>query len=115
MSAKTLAVVFGIVFVIVGLLGFVGNPLVGSMGLFMTNHAHDLVHLLIGVILLIVAYTAPAKSASTSRDETFLSPNGFLLSSPEPVGASFHATDASLNFLLAKVIERCTKLAGNMN
>jgi hypothetical protein len=63
MSAKMLATVFGVVFVLVGLLGFVGNPIVGSMGIFMTNHAHDVVHLLIGIVLLVVAYTAPAMSA----------------------------------------------------
>lgn len=60
--AKKLAVVFGIVFVLVGVLGFVSNPLVGSMGLFQTNHLHDIVHLLVGVVLLIVAMSAPEKS-----------------------------------------------------
>lgn len=61
--AKTLALVFGIVFVVVGLLGmFVPNPLVGAGALFETNQAHDLVHLLFGIILLVVAFTAPMKS-----------------------------------------------------
>lgn len=62
--SKTIAIVFGIVFVLVGLLGmFVPNPLVGAGALFDTNMAHDLVHLLFGVILLVVAFTAPMKSA----------------------------------------------------
>jgi hypothetical protein len=61
--AKKLAVVFGVIFVLVGVLGFIPNPIVGATGLFMTNTLHDLVHLLIGVILLVVAMTAPAKSA----------------------------------------------------
>lgn len=61
--AKKLAVLFGIVFVIVGLLGFIPNPIVGAAGLFQTDHLHDLVHLLIGVILLIVAFAAPAASS----------------------------------------------------
>lgn len=62
--AKTLAIVFGAVFVLVGVLGFVDNPLVGSMGLFETDTAHDLVHVVIGAVLLFVAFTAPQKSAT---------------------------------------------------
>lgn len=61
--AKKLAVVFGIIFVLVGILGFIPNPLVGATGLFETDTLHNLVHLLIGVILLIVAMSAPAASA----------------------------------------------------
>jgi hypothetical protein len=61
--AKKLALVFGIVFVLVGVLGFIPNPIVGMDGLFMTNMLHDLVHLLIGVVLLIVGISAPEKSS----------------------------------------------------
>ncbi len=55
--AKTLAKVFGVVFLLVGALGFVSNPIVGMMGMFHTNMAHNLVHLLIGVVLLLMAKT----------------------------------------------------------
>lgn len=61
--AKTLAIVFGIVFVLVGVLGFMDSALVGDAGLFRTDGLHDLVHLLFGLILLVVAFTAPLKSA----------------------------------------------------
>lgn len=61
--AKTLAMVFGVVFVLVGLLGFVPNPIVGPNALFHTDMMHDLVHLLFGLILLIVAFSASAASA----------------------------------------------------
>ena len=61
--AKTLAIVFGVIFVLVGLLGFIPNPLVGPDALFVTDAWHNLVHLLFGVILLVVAYTAAEKSA----------------------------------------------------
>lgn len=63
--AKKLAILFGVVFVLVGLLGmFVSNPIVGMAGsLFETNQVHDLVHILFGVILLVVAFMAPMKSA----------------------------------------------------
>ncbi|MCI0597484.1 DUF4383 domain-containing protein [Candidatus Parcubacteria bacterium] len=61
--AKTLAIVFGIVFVVVGLLGFVPNPLVGEMAIFETDMMHNLVHLLFGVILLVVAYMYAGSAA----------------------------------------------------
>ncbi len=60
--AKTLSMVFGVVFVLVGLLGFIANPIVGSAGYFETNLVHNLVHLIIGVVLLLIATMAPAKS-----------------------------------------------------
>lgn len=62
--AKTLALVFGIVFVLVGLLGFVSNPLVGANGLFMTNGLHDIVHILFGIILIWASRSGQASSVS---------------------------------------------------
>jgi len=62
--AKTLAIVFGAAFVLVGILGFIPNPLVGAEGaLFETDLMHNLVHLLFGVILLVVAFKNEAASA----------------------------------------------------
>jgi hypothetical protein len=56
-NAKTAAMVLGIVFVIVGALGFVPNPIVGQNGIFMTNHMHDWVHVGSGIVLLLGAYS----------------------------------------------------------
>jgi hypothetical protein len=50
--AKTLALVFGVVFVVAGILGFIPNPIVGRDALFHTNAVHNLVHLIIGAVLL---------------------------------------------------------------
>lgn len=62
--AKTLAMVFGVVFVLVGLLGFVPNPLVGMEGaLFETDLLHNLVHLLFGVILVVMSRKSESASA----------------------------------------------------
>ena len=61
--AKKLALVFGIVFILVGILGIVGSPIVGATGIFETNSLHDIVHLLVGIVLLAVAVMAPASSA----------------------------------------------------
>jgi general stress protein CsbA len=61
--AKTLAYVFGVVFLLVGILGFVDNPLVGANGIFETDTLHNLVHLIFGIILLAIAMKAAAQSA----------------------------------------------------
>lgn len=61
--AKKLAGIFGIVFVLVGILGFFSNPIVGAMGYFETDLLHNLVHLIIGVVLLLVVVNAPGKSS----------------------------------------------------
>ena len=61
--AKKLLWVFGVVFVLVGLLGWVSNPIVGVGAIFDTNTAHDLVHLLIGVVFILVALFAPMKAS----------------------------------------------------
>jgi hypothetical protein len=61
--AKKLAVIFGIVFVIVGILGFIGTPIVGEEGYFVTDTIHDIVHLLVGVILLVVSTKGEGTSA----------------------------------------------------
>ncbi len=51
--AKTLAMIFGIVFVLVAILGFATDgPL---LGVFLTDGVHDAIHLLVGVILIWVA------------------------------------------------------------
>ena len=60
--AKTLATVFGVIFVLVGLLGFFANPIVGTGALFEADAMHNIVHLLIGIILLGVAYWSTANS-----------------------------------------------------
>jgi hypothetical protein len=60
--AKKFAVIFGIVFVIVGILGFIPNPIVGADGIFVTDAIHNIVHLLIGVVLLVAAKSASASA-----------------------------------------------------
>ena len=58
LNTKTAALVIGTIFIVVGLLGFVPNPLVSPTGLFAVNTAHNLVHLLTGVVILAGAYSA---------------------------------------------------------
>ena len=55
MTAKMAAIVLGVIFVVVGLLGFVQNPVVG---LFQVNAVHNIVHLVSGLVLLAGAYSS---------------------------------------------------------
>ena len=54
---KTAAIIFGIVFLAVGILGFVPGITTNDMllGIFMVNAAHSVVHIVSGVIFLIAA------------------------------------------------------------
>lgn len=61
--AKTLTSIFGVIFALVGLLGFVSNPLVGAGAVFETDMMHNLVHLVTGLILLAVAFLASRSAA----------------------------------------------------
>ena len=65
--AKTLAMVFGYVFVLVGILGFFSNPIVGSNGYFLADTVHNLVHLVSGLVFLWVAYGAPMKAGAVLK------------------------------------------------
>ncbi len=56
MTAKTAALVIGIVFLAVGVLGFIPNPLVSPTGLFAVNTMHNLVHIVSGLVLLAGVY-----------------------------------------------------------
>ena len=55
--AKTLGMLFGIVFLAVGILGFVPGVTTNDMllGIFMVNAAHSVVHIVSGVIFLIAS------------------------------------------------------------
>ena len=61
--AKTLAMIFGVVFVLVGLLGFVNNPM---LGLFAVDVLHNIVHILLGIILIAGARSMNPMAASKS-------------------------------------------------
>jgi hypothetical protein len=59
MTARLAAIVLGIVFVLIGLLGFFNNPV---LGLFAVNPAHNIVHIVSGVVLLAGAYSSLGSS-----------------------------------------------------
>jgi hypothetical protein len=57
MNTRTAGLIIGIVFILVGILGFIPNPLVSAEGLFMVNTAHNLVHLISGAFILAGVYS----------------------------------------------------------
>lgn len=60
---KTVALVFGIVFLLIGILGFVPALTPGGalLGLFMVNGVHSIVHLLFGVAGIAAALTGASR------------------------------------------------------
>jgi hypothetical protein len=64
MSLKKIAVVFGVVFIAVGLLGWVPalNPDGKLLGIFEVNPAHNLVHLATGIVALIAGIASDKAS-----------------------------------------------------
>ncbi len=54
--AKTLTVIFGVILVLLGALGFVSNPLIGANALFAADAMHNIVHIIMGAVLLLVAF-----------------------------------------------------------
>ena len=51
--AKKVAMVFGVIFLILGVLGFIPNPIVGDDGaVFHTDMMHNLVHIVLGIVLI---------------------------------------------------------------
>jgi len=61
MTAKTAALVLGVIFVLVGAAGFFPNPIVGPEGMFVTNPMHDYVHIGSGAVLILAGLTPMAK------------------------------------------------------
>ena len=56
--AKTLTIIFGVILVLLGFLGFTSNSLIGADALFVTDSVHNLIHLILGGILLAAAFWA---------------------------------------------------------
>jgi hypothetical protein len=65
MQAKTAAVLFGIVFIAVGILGYISNPIIGESAdaIFHADSVHNIVHIASGVIFLFVGIAAPQNAS----------------------------------------------------
>jgi len=62
MTSKTAAIIIGLLFLAVGALGFVSNPIVGESetAIFHADKVHNIVHLVSGFLFLLVALAMPA-------------------------------------------------------
>ncbi len=65
MSSKTAALLIGVVFIAVGLLGFIDNPIIGTSegAIFHADTTHNYVHIISGVLFVLVALMAPRSAA----------------------------------------------------
>src|SRR5262245_38867080 len=64
MTSKSAALIIGIIFIAVGLLGFVPNPIVGAENaLFHTDTIHNLVHIISGALFVYVSMSMPARAS----------------------------------------------------
>lgn len=67
--AKTWAMVVGWILIVLGVLGFISNPLVGGTGYFHADMMHNVIHLILGAVLLWAAYKSSSKAASVMKWE----------------------------------------------
>ncbi len=61
--SKNLAIALGATFILVGLLGFIPNPIVHAQGIFVTNAMHNFVHIITGAAFL-SAIVMPGKEST---------------------------------------------------
>jgi hypothetical protein len=70
LTSKNICLAFGSVFVLVGFLGFIPNPIVSSEGLFGTNVMHNFVHLFTGAAFLFESVVLEGKEHVTLKTVT---------------------------------------------
>lgn len=70
LSSKNITIAFGSTFILVGLLGFISNPLVSANGIFEVNGMHNLVHLLTGSAFLFGGLVLEGKEDITLKTVT---------------------------------------------
>ena len=66
MSIKTSALIIGLIFIAVGLLGFIDNPIIGTSenAIFHADTTHNLVHIGSGILFLLFALAAPGSTGT---------------------------------------------------
>jgi hypothetical protein len=64
MNTRTASILFGIVFILVGILGFFANPIVGTSegAIFHADSFHNTVHIVSGALFLLIALASPARA-----------------------------------------------------
>ncbi len=106
-SAKTIANVFGATFILVGILGFVPNPVVSPTGIFVVNGMHNMVHLLTGLAFLFGSNLGYARNTTFGIGVYYVlvAILGFLTKSDMLLGIiHINTADRWLHVMLAVVI-----------
>ena len=107
-NAKTAALVLGFVFIIVGVLGYAPNPIVGPGGIFVTNQVHNVIHIASGIVLLLGAYSSLGSSLALKIigvAYALVAVLGFLMPGDMMLGmVAMNAADRWLHVALAIVI-----------
>lgn len=62
MTSKTAALVIGFIFLAVGLLGYVDNPIIGDSEdvIFHADNVHNMVHIISGALFVLIALASPS-------------------------------------------------------
>jgi len=103
---KNIAIAFGIVFIIVGILGFVSavTPNGLLLGYFEVNPAHNVVHLATGVVALIVAFASEKAMRLFFQIYALVALMGFFMGNQPLLGiVAINAADNWLHVLIAIV------------
>ena len=66
MTAKTSALIIGLIFIAFGILGFVDNPIIGTSdkAIFHADTIHNAVHIGSGILFLLFALAAPGSTGA---------------------------------------------------
>jgi hypothetical protein len=69
MNTKTASLIIGIIFLVVGILGFFPNPIIGDPehAMFHTDTLHNMVHIISGALFVGIALAAPATAATVLK------------------------------------------------
>src|ERR1051325_4691919 len=64
MNSKMVSIVIGLIFVAVGILGFIPNPIIANSpdAIFHADTVHSMVHIISGLLFLISGFAFPASS-----------------------------------------------------
>ena len=66
MNTKTASIIIGIIFIAVGLLGFIPNPIIGDSekAIFHADTLHNMVHVVSGILFLFFGLAVPDSAAA---------------------------------------------------
>lgn len=117
-SANLIANAFGATFVLVGLFGFVPNPIVAPDGIFAVNAAHNLLHVVVGAAFLAGAWAGHARNTILALGVVgvALAVLGFATTSDMLLGI-LHVNDADrwLHALFAGIVLASWWISGQPN